>query len=113
MEDPKRILLVSGHSLFAEGLRSLLSAELDLDIIGVAAATDEAVRIIGQSQVDVVIVDRNDRNIRGRDFLSLLNDYHNLRVITVTLADNQVHLYRREQAAQAGIDGLIEAIERA
>lgn len=111
MAEVKRILLVSSHSLFAEGVRSLLAGHAGFDIVGVVADAQAALRYITESPPDVVIVDE-DGTIRGPDFVSLLDDNHDLRVVVVTLADDRVHLYRREQATQSGVDGLIEAIQR-
>lgn len=111
MVEVKRILLVSSHTLFAEGVRSLLAGHAGLEIVGAVADAPEAVQHITESPPDVVIVD-DDGNIRGTDFVALLDDNHDLRVVVVTLADDRVHLYRREQSTQSGVDGLIEAIQR-
>lgn len=107
----KQILLVSSHTLFAQGVRSLLAGQATFEIVDVVTDTSEALRRIVESPPDVVIVD-NDGDIRSAEFVALLDTYHDLRVVVVRLSDERVHLYRREQSTQTGIDGLIEAIQR-
>lgn len=89
----------------------MLTCHAGFEIVGVVADAPVALRYIAESPPDVVIVD-DDGTIRGTDFVSLLDDNHDLRVVVVTLADDRVYLYRREQSTQSGVDGLIEAIRR-
>jgi DNA-binding NarL/FixJ family response regulator len=98
--------------MFAAGLRSLLTSEQGLEILGVATTTHEALEMVATARPDVIVVDHDDGEIRQRDFVSLVEEYAGLRVVTVTLDGDDVQLYRRERATQTGIDGLLEAIQR-
>ena len=53
----RRVLLVDDQSLFREALRTLLSIEPDVEIVGEAANGSEALEIAGRCQPDVVLMD--------------------------------------------------------
>jgi DNA-binding NarL/FixJ family response regulator len=52
-----RLLLVDDHPVVREGLRNLLSEEPDVQCVGEAASGDEAVRLVQETQPDVVLMD--------------------------------------------------------
>ena len=52
-----RILLTDDHTLFRQGIRTLLSAEPDMEIVGEAANAFEAVTTAQQFRPDVVLMD--------------------------------------------------------
>ncbi len=54
---PIRILIVDDHRLFREGLAGLLAAEEEFQVVGEAGDGGEALRLVGETQPDVVILD--------------------------------------------------------
>src|SRR5271157_1469598 len=52
-----RVLLTDDHTLFRQGIRTLLSAEPDLEIVGEAANASDAVALARQVHPDVVLMD--------------------------------------------------------
>ena len=52
-----RILLVDDHEIVRKGLRSLLDAEPDLEVVGEAGTAAEALRRVGFDSPDVVVLD--------------------------------------------------------
>ncbi len=52
-----RVLLCDDHELVRRGLRSLLEADLTLDVVGEAASADEAVQLAAELEPDVVVMD--------------------------------------------------------
>jgi two-component system response regulator NreC len=52
-----RILLTDDHTLFRQGIRTLLSAESDLEIVGEAANGAEAVEKTTEFRPDIVLMD--------------------------------------------------------
>jgi DNA-binding NarL/FixJ family response regulator len=52
-----RLLLVDDHKVVRLGVRALLEAEADLKIVGEAATAAEAIRLAGQLQPNLVLMD--------------------------------------------------------
>lgn len=51
------ILLVEDHLGFANALQRLLARQPDLEVVGVIQSAEEALRILHERQVDLVLVD--------------------------------------------------------
>ena len=52
-----RIMLADDHTLFRQGIRTLISAENDMEVVGEAANGGEAVERSGEVRPDVVLMD--------------------------------------------------------
>ena len=52
-----RVLLTDDHTLFRQGIRNLLSAEPDIEVVGEAANGSDAVDIARQARPDLVLMD--------------------------------------------------------
>ncbi|MBE0531356.1 MAG: response regulator transcription factor [Rhodospirillales bacterium] len=52
-----RVILADDHSVFREGLCSLLRVEEDIDVVGLAADGDAAIALVQELRPDVVVMD--------------------------------------------------------
>ncbi len=52
-----RVVIADDHAIVREGLRTLLSDEPDIDLIGEAGDGEEAVALVGRETPDVVLMD--------------------------------------------------------
>ena len=52
-----RVLLTDDHTLFRQGIRTLLSAELDMEVVGEAGNASDAVNLARQVRPDMVLMD--------------------------------------------------------
>ena len=55
--DQLRVLIADDHRLFAESLRVMLCEDERVDVVGIAEAGDEAVRLATTLLPDVVLMD--------------------------------------------------------
>ncbi|MFE7224499.1 response regulator [Nocardioides sp. NPDC057577] len=52
-----RVVLVDDHPVVRAGVRALVDAQDDLDVVGEAADSAQAVAVVGETQPDVVLMD--------------------------------------------------------
>ena len=84
------ILIVDDHPVFRFGLRSLIQAEPDLQVVAEAASGSEAVALAEANPADVVLMDINLPDINGieatRRILKVRPDAH---VLVITMFDDE------------------------
>jgi NarL family two-component system response regulator LiaR len=56
-QDPIRVLLVDDHAIVRDGIRSLLTTECDIQVVGEADNGADGVLMAGQLQPDVILMD--------------------------------------------------------
>lgn len=71
--DPLRIVLIDDHALVREGLRSVLSAFDDLDIVAEADNTEAAIKAVMTHRPDVVLLDLQLQDEDGADVVRALS----------------------------------------
>ena len=100
-----RILIADDHAVVAEGLRHLLSAQADMEVIALAENGREAVRIAFEAMPDVVLMDHAMPLLNGTEAARLIRERGGqTRVIMLSMYSDAVHVYR---ALQAGATGYI------
>jgi len=71
-----RILFVDDHPLVCEGVRSCLAQVPHLKFVGEATDGEEALRLVGTLQPDVVLMDVNMPKMNGIQTTARLRDHH-------------------------------------
>ncbi len=98
-----RVLLVDDHAVVRVGLRSLLSADPAIDVVGEAADGAEAIGCCEQLMPDVVVM---DLMMTGMDGLAatraLLARWPSLRVLVLTMHAEEDYLIPLLEAGAAG-----------
>ncbi len=115
---PIRLLIVDNHTLFRQGLISLLQNEHEFLVVGEAASGDVAVQQAQALQPDVVLMDVVLPGMDGIETACrLLADMPGVRVLMLTVSDSDEHLLAAIQAGargyllkSAGTDELFYAI---
>ena len=100
-----KILLVNDHTILLDGVKSLLSQEDDLAVVGQAASAEEALEFLKKNEVDLIIT---DYSMPGMDGLSLLNTVKRVaphtKIILLSMHD-EVHLVK--EILKAGVNGYV------
>jgi hypothetical protein len=103
-----RVLIVSAHSLFAEGVRRLLNGQAGVQVVGVLSP-DEAVISLLSFSPDVVIVDAG--NGAQAAFARMLRENPGVKFISLTLDNNDINIYYQRHKQSTGVEALMEAIQ--
>jgi len=67
-----RVLLVDDHAMVRQGLRSVLDAYPDVDVVGEAANGEEAVEMVEQLRPSLVVMDINMPRMNGVEATSMI-----------------------------------------
>ena len=74
-----RVLLCDDHELVRRGVRTLLEADLTIDVVGEASSADEAIALAAQLEPDVVVM---DVRMPGRSGVEACRDIRSAREAT-------------------------------
>ena len=89
MAEPIKILIADDHPLFRFGIRTRLSAEADLEVIGEAGSAEEAIALTGRLRPDVVLMDLNLPGMNGIEATRTIREAHpQVAVLVVTMFDD-------------------------
>jgi len=106
-----RIVVVDDHAVVRSGLRLLLSAEEDIEVVGDAGTVREAVFEVRAAKPDVLLLDVTMPEESGIDGLpKLLHESPEMRVLMLSMEDDPSYL---REAFAAGARGYVlkEAID--
>jgi two-component system, NarL family, response regulator NreC len=100
-----RCILVDDHTLFREGLRRVLEAETDIQIVGEASNASEAVARVRELHPDVVLIDIGMPGMSSFEAARIINrESPGTRLIFLTMYEDEEYLL---QCLDAGASGYI------
>jgi DNA-binding NarL/FixJ family response regulator len=104
-----RLLIVDNHTLFRQGLVSLLQSEPGYEVTGEASSGEEALHLVPELGPDVVLMDIKMPGIGGVEATHRLMEANpEARVLMLTVSEEEENLFA---AIQAGARGYILAGE--
>jgi DNA-binding NarL/FixJ family response regulator len=100
-----RIVLADDHPIVLNGLRNLIQAEDDLDLVGEASTGLAALRVIREQRPDVAVVDISMPELNGI-MLSrrVAEEMPSTRLLVLTLHEDRAYV---SQAMEAGVVGYV------
>jgi DNA-binding NarL/FixJ family response regulator len=100
-----RIVLADDHPIVLDGLRNLIGAESDFELVGEAASGLAALKVIRQKRPDVAVLDISMPELNGIVLSRrLAGEMPALRVLVLTLHEDRAYL---NQALEAGVRGYV------
>jgi DNA-binding NarL/FixJ family response regulator len=116
-----RVLLADDQALFREVLHTLLSVQVDIEVVGEAANGEEALRLAAETRPDVVLMDLQMPVLDGVAATRRLQaELPQCRVIVLTTFDDDEYVFEGLRAGAVGYllkdtpsKRLIEAIQLA
>jgi len=98
-----RVLLVDDHAIVRDGLRFLLEAHDDFEVVGGAANGRDAVRAARDLQPDVVIMDLAMPELNGTEATHQIHEAcPGTHVLVLSMHSTAEHIYRAFQAGAQG-----------
>jgi DNA-binding NarL/FixJ family response regulator len=102
---PTRILIADDHGVLRAGLRALLNAEPDIEVVGEASDGDETLRLAHTLEPDIVLLDISMPGVGGIEATRRLKNLRSAaRVLILTVHEDAGLL---KEAMRAGASGYI------
>jgi two-component system response regulator NreC len=114
-----RILLADDHNLFRQGVRRILEAQPDMQVVAEASSGLEAIELAREHQPDVAIVDIAMKELNGIEATAqLLRHSPKTAVLILSMYSDERYVIRAVRAGARGYllkdtleEGLIEAVQ--
>src|ERR671932_709638 len=100
---PIRLVIADDHQLFRDGVRALLAAAPDLELVGEAGTGDEAIAQAATLQPDVVLMDLQMPGTNGIDATRrIVRDSPHIAVLVVTMFEDDHSVFSAMRAGARG-----------
>src|SRR3954453_11240551 len=114
-----RILLADDHNLFRQGLRRIIEAQPDMQVVAEASSGLEAIELSKEHKPDVAILDIAMKELNGIEATTqLLRHSPETAVLILSMYSDERYVIRAVKAGARGYllkdtleEGLIEAIQ--
>jgi DNA-binding NarL/FixJ family response regulator len=99
------VVLADDHTILRQGLRSLLEAERDIEVIGEAANGREAIDLVMDESPDVVVMDITMPDITGLQAADVIKTRLSpSKIIILSMYGDEEYV---DQAIQSGVDAYL------
>lgn len=104
-DTPIRVLLAEDHTIVREGLKSLLAATQDLEVVGEVSDGREAVDAVARVRPDVIVMDLNMPKLNGVDATREIREKPGApKVVILSMYDGEEYV---RPAIRAGASGYL------
>jgi DNA-binding NarL/FixJ family response regulator len=101
--DPIRVLIADDHVLFRDGLRALLRAAPETELVGEATTGDEAIALAASLQPDVILMDIQMPGIGGIEATrQIVQASPHIAVLVVTMFGDDPSVFAAMRAGARG-----------
>ena len=102
-QKPIRILTVDDHALLRKGIRALLGAERDMELVGEASTGREAIEEFRAHRPDITLMDLQMTDMNGIEaIIAIRGEFPEARVIVLTTYSGDLHVVRALKAGARG-----------
>jgi NarL family two-component system response regulator LiaR len=98
-----RVLLVDDHPVVRSGIRGLLEKVKDIELVGEAADGENALRMIAETNPDVLLLDLELPDIQGTQVAQRVKSlYPNVKILVLSAHDDSIYVRELLQLGAAG-----------
>ena len=101
--DKIRVLIVDDHAIVREGLRNLLEAQEDIEVVGEAVDGSEAISKTESMKPDVVLMDITMPGIGGLEATRQIKELHpEVKILVLTMHESDEYFFKMLSAGASG-----------
>jgi len=98
-----RVLVAEDHAVVREGIRMILDAQEDVEVVGEACDGDEALRLARQLLPDVVVMDISMPRMNGVEATQEIKRlYPDMQVLILTMHEEESYVFQLLRLGAAG-----------
>ncbi len=102
---PIRVIVADDHTILREGVCSLLALQDDIEVVGEASDGAEALELLSQAAVDVVILDMVMPRMNGLEATrEIRRRWPEVKILILSMYDDDAYV---QQVIQAGASGYV------
>ena len=98
-----RVMIADDHAILRAGLRMLINAQADMEVVSEASDGEIAVQTARETKPDVALLDLTMPRVGGMKALqAIVRDCHEVRVLVLTMHDDPAYLRSTLAAGASG-----------
>ncbi len=107
----RRVLIISSHPLFAEGIERILQEDGNYIVVARSRELQDALPLVQQHQPEIIIVDHDEPSLRDAQAIDLLvGNQKERQVIFLTLNGSRMIVYQRQRVEDATAGDLLSIL---
>lgn len=100
---PIRVVLVDDHPVVRSGIRGLLEKAVDIELVGEASNGEEGLRLVAETQPDVLLLDMELPDIPGIQVARQVQQLHPIvKILALSAHDDSVYVRELLESGAAG-----------